>query len=102
MVKAKTPARQAVRSAALYARISADADGKSLGVQRQLEDCRKLAADRGWPVGAEDVDNDVSVTAKRDLFYRAIRSLSRFDEIAPGGENRCLSVQFRLKQFKMS
>jgi site-specific DNA recombinase len=29
-------------------------------VQRQLEDCRKLAADRGWPVGAEYVDNDVS------------------------------------------
>ncbi|ODR05657.1 serine recombinase [Mycobacterium shimoidei] len=29
-------------------------------MQRQLEDCRKLAADRGWPVGAEYVDNDVS------------------------------------------
>lgn len=60
MVKAKTTGRQGVRSAALYARISADTDGKSLGVQRQLEDCRKLAADRGWPVGAEYVDNDVS------------------------------------------
>jgi DNA invertase Pin-like site-specific DNA recombinase len=60
MVKAKTPARQVVCSAALYARISADTDGKSLGVQRQLEDCRRLAADRGWPVGAEYVDNDVS------------------------------------------
>jgi site-specific DNA recombinase len=60
MVKAKAPARQGVRSAALYARISADADGKALGVQRQLEDCRKLAADRSWPVGAEYVDNDVS------------------------------------------
>jgi site-specific DNA recombinase len=60
MVKVKTAARQAVRSAALYARISADTDGKSLGVQRQLEDCRRLAADRGWPVGAEYVDNDVS------------------------------------------
>jgi site-specific DNA recombinase len=49
-----------VRSAAIYARISADVEGKSLGVQRQVEDCRKLAADRGWPVGAEYVDNDVS------------------------------------------
>lgn len=29
-------------------------------MQRQLEDCRKLAANRGWPVGAENVDNDVS------------------------------------------
>ncbi len=25
-----------------------------------MADCRKLAADRGWPVGAEYVDNDVS------------------------------------------
>jgi len=57
---AKKPARQVVRSAAIYAQISADVEGKSLGVQRQLEDCRKLAADRGWPVGAEYVDNDVS------------------------------------------
>jgi site-specific DNA recombinase len=59
-VKAKTAPRQAVCSAALYARISADMDGKSLGVQRQLEGCRRLADDRGWPVGAEYVDNDVS------------------------------------------
>lgn len=50
----------AVRSAAVYARISADVEGKSLGVQRQLEDCRKLAAERGWEIGREYVDNDVS------------------------------------------
>jgi site-specific DNA recombinase len=36
-----------VRAAAIYARISSDQDGTSLGVQRQLEDCRKLAADLG-------------------------------------------------------
>lgn len=29
-------------------------------MQRQLEDCRELAADRGWPVGKEYIDNDVS------------------------------------------
>ncbi len=60
MRKTKTVVRQVVGSAAIYARISADVEGESLGVQRQLEDCRKLAADRGWPVGAEYVDNDVS------------------------------------------
>lgn len=49
-----------VRSAAVYARISADVEGKSLGMQRQLEDCRKLASDRGWVVGREYVDNDIS------------------------------------------
>ena len=31
-----------------------------MGVQRQLEDCRKLAGDRGWTVVDEYVDNDVS------------------------------------------
>ena len=40
-----------VRAAAIYARISSDQDGTTLGVQRQLEDCRKLAAELGWEVG---------------------------------------------------
>ncbi|GAB2739963.1 recombinase family protein [Sinomonas soli] len=48
------------RSAAIYARISSDQTGEGLGVQRQLEDCRKLAAERGWVVGEEYVDNDIS------------------------------------------
>lgn len=51
---------QKPRSAAIYARISSDPTGQALGVQRQLEDCRKLASDRGWEVAAEYVDNDVS------------------------------------------
>jgi site-specific DNA recombinase len=49
-----------VRSAAVYARISSDQDGTALGVARQLEDCRKLAASLGWQVGEEYVDNDLS------------------------------------------
>lgn len=44
----------------MYARISSDQDGTALGVNRQLEDCRRLAGDLGWPVGEEYVDNDVS------------------------------------------
>lgn len=51
----KTP-----RSAAIYARISSDQTGEALGVTRQLEDCRRLAAEHGWTVGDEYVDNDVS------------------------------------------
>lgn len=53
------------RSAAIYARISSDQTGEGLGVARQLEDCRKLAADRGWLVGDEYVDNDVSAFKSR-------------------------------------
>ncbi|WP_230673314.1 recombinase family protein [Rathayibacter sp. Leaf248] len=48
------------RAAAIYARISSDPTGQALGVQRQLEDCRKLAEERGWRVATEYVDNDIS------------------------------------------
>ncbi|BAX96711.1 serine recombinase [Mycobacteroides stephanolepidis] len=64
-----------VRSAAVYARISVDVEGKSLGVQRQLEDCRKLAAERGWAVGHEYVDNDISAySGKLRAGYEAMCS----------------------------
>ena len=47
-------------SAAVYARISSDQEGTGLGVKRQVQDCRKLAASLGWTVAEEYVDNDVS------------------------------------------
>jgi site-specific DNA recombinase len=53
------------RMAAIYARISSDQDGRGLGVARQVEDCRKLASDRGWAVAEEYVDNDVSAYSGR-------------------------------------
>jgi site-specific DNA recombinase len=34
------------RSAAIYARVFSDQTGRALGIQRQLEDCHKLAAER--------------------------------------------------------
>jgi site-specific DNA recombinase len=64
-----------VRAAAIYARISSDQDGTTLGVQRQLEDCRKLAADLGWAVGDEYVDNDLSAySGKRRPEYERMLS----------------------------
>ena len=51
MAKTKAAGRRTdVRSAAIYARISADVEGTGLGVTRQLEDCRKLAV-RSWLAG---------------------------------------------------
>jgi site-specific DNA recombinase len=49
-----------VRAAAIYARISSDQEGTGQGVKRQLQDCRKLAKQLGWPVYDEYVDNDIS------------------------------------------
>jgi hypothetical protein len=35
---------------ALYLRVSLDKSGEGLGIERQREDCRKLAEQRGWTV----------------------------------------------------
>jgi site-specific DNA recombinase len=48
--------------AVLYARISLDKTGEEIGVTRQLGDLRKLAADRGWDVVDECVDNDITAS----------------------------------------
>ena len=37
-----------------------------MGAQRQLKGCRKLAADRGWVVTEEYVDNDISAFKGED------------------------------------
>jgi site-specific DNA recombinase len=60
--------------AAIYARISLDKDGEGSGVERQLEDCRKLIADRGWTLVEEYVDNDVSAFSgkRRPEFERML------------------------------
>ena len=67
-----------VRAAAIYARIRSDQDGTTLGVQRQLEDCRKLAAELGWPVADEYVDNDVSAYGgkRRPEYERMLSDLA--------------------------
>lgn len=51
---------------------------------RQLEDCRKLAADRGWIVGDEYVDNDVSAfkTRRRPEYERMLADLEAGDRDA--------------------
>ena len=49
----------------IYARISSDRDGDRLGVERQLEDCLRLAERKGWQVAERFVDNDVSAWSGR-------------------------------------
>lgn len=46
--------------AAIYCRISKDREGAGLGVQRQEQDCRELAASLGWQVTRTYTDNDIS------------------------------------------
>lgn len=59
----KTSAR--VRRVGLYVRISDDREGGGLGVKRQEDDCRLLAASLGWKVVEVYVDNDVTAADRR-------------------------------------
>lgn len=64
-------------TAAIYSRISHDPEGRQAGVERQEQDCRKTAADRGWLV-LEPVyrENDTSAstrsTKKRPVFEQLL------------------------------
>jgi DNA invertase Pin-like site-specific DNA recombinase len=49
---------------AIYLRVSLDATGEQLAVQRQREDCRRIAEQRGWRIVAEYVDNSISASDK--------------------------------------
>lgn len=67
---------------AIYARISLDRkDGA--GVARQLADCRELAAQRGWDVTEEFVDNNVSAIRanRRPEWDRLVEGLDQFDAL---------------------
>lgn len=48
--------------AAVYLRVSLDATGEGLAVDRQREDCLAIAKARGWRVVGEYVDNSISAS----------------------------------------
>ncbi|WP_434613443.1 recombinase family protein [Arthrobacter sp. A5] len=64
------------QQAFIYCRISQDRSGEGLGVQRQEEDCRALAAQQGLAVARVFIDNDISAySGKRRPEYEAMLSL---------------------------
>jgi site-specific DNA recombinase len=62
------------RLAAIYCRISEDREGVALGVARQQEDCRALAARLGYTVPADAVfvDNDISASTRSRKARRGV------------------------------
>ncbi len=62
---------------AVYARISLDSEGTALGVTRQLNDCREMAARLGWAIAEEYVDNDLSAYSgkRRPAYQRMLDDL---------------------------
>lgn len=63
--------------AAIYVRISHDAEDLGLGVARQREDCIGLADAKGWRVMQVYEDNDVSATSgkPRPAYERMVRDI---------------------------
>lgn len=64
------------RRAALYLRISLDATGEGLAVDRQRKLCRDIVELRGWEVAGEYVDNSISASdsrKKRPGYDRLVR-----------------------------
>lgn len=69
-----------MKRAAIYTRISRDREGLELGVQRQEEDCRALAAREGYEVVAAYRDNDIgasTLSKKRRPQYDAMLTAAR-------------------------
>ena len=66
------------QAAAIYARISEDRTGEALGTKRQIADCEKLAADRGWPVVEVYVDDDISAYSgkPRPAYHRLLADIT--------------------------
>lgn len=54
-----------IMRAGIYTRISRDREGAGLGVDRQEQDCRELAARLGWEIVDIYSDNDVSAYSGR-------------------------------------
>jgi DNA invertase Pin-like site-specific DNA recombinase len=60
MATTKPKTTKTTRRAAIYARLSQDRTGESLGIERQTTICTKLAQARGWEVTETYVDRDLS------------------------------------------
>lgn len=89
--------------AAIYARISRDVTGEGLGVERQLQDCRKIAADRGWVVAEEYVDNDISAFSgkRRPAYERMLEDITagQRDAVIVYNTDRLTRRPIELEQF---
>ena len=64
-------------AAAIYVRISRDAEGAGLGVKRQSGECEALVKKLGWTVAGVYEDNDVSATKgkPRSAYQRMMRDV---------------------------
>jgi DNA invertase Pin-like site-specific DNA recombinase len=63
------------KQAAIYCRISADSEGRELGVERQRQDCERLAERLGLEIVQVYVDNDISASTRSKKVRPAYRQM---------------------------
>lgn len=72
-------------------------------MQRQLEDCRKLALDKGWPVAGEYIDNDISAYRgkARPEYARMLEDIAggRVDAVVAYHQDRLTRRPMEWEQF---
>lgn len=85
-------------AAVIYARISKDEAGESLGVDRQERLCRKLAKDRGLTVDQLIVDNDFSAYTTK----KARPGFERLMEMLGAGEVSAVVVYHADRLYRRS
>lgn len=82
------------RTTAIYCRISDDRESRRLGVERQEQDCRALAEQRGYNVEQVFIENDLSAstrsTKRRPLFEEMLEACEEgsFDAIVAYSSSR--------------
>lgn len=98
-----TVLRTSTRPAAIYCRISQDRTGGGLGVDRQEEDCRRLAEERGLEVGEVYVDDDLSAYSgkPRPAYLRLLEDLrgGRFGTVVAWHTDRLHRSPLELEEY---
>ena len=86
----------------MYLRISQDRAGDGTSIDRQRDDCQKLAAARGWTITEEFVDRDVSAySAKpRPQFEALLKAIEakEFDALVAYHPDRLMRRPFDLER----
>lgn len=89
-------------SCLIYTRISDDQTGEGLGVERQEQDCRKLAERKGWRVLDVLSDNDASgfKAVKRPGYDRLVKMLTNGEAqaVVAYGQDRLARSVIQLEQ----
>ncbi len=83
--------KESLRNAAIYCRISRDAEGEGLGVARQEQACRELADRLGLPIETVYTDNDIGASEKTNTKKQRTEWLTLVKAVEDGRYSHVIS-----------